>query len=442
MENLKKVIDTISKCDKINDKEIANSFYEMTVKLKEHEVISICGSLPKKPNYKGGRLYRKIITVQGVKKEISSETYLGLVEKLYNYLTDSSLFSFEAIFQKALEHKKSIQIRSSNTFYSYESTYKRFIKPSLATLDIRSITKTDLQIYTKELVCSQHMKEKAFLKYKGILNLAFEYAIDQGLILTNPAKRIRKSDYLLALDTTKAKSENKIFTHEELNAIQSAVRKRMTYKIYNGFDSIGYGILLSMLTGMRVGEICALKWVDVSFDKEEIHIHEQQLREYSPKGQNNFYHDVGWTKDEKGISNGGRIFPVYQELKELLFEIRDKEKQLDIESEYVICKHDGTSIKTDAYITSLQRLCISLGLSITNNHAFRMTFNSLVLIPAGFTVTERARMLGHSVETNLKHYSFDPRNSEKEKVDRINAFLQVPPSPTENVVLFEQKKKA
>lgn len=51
-------------------------------------------------------------------------------------------------------------------------------------------------------------------------------------------------------------------------------------------------------------------------------------------------------------------------------------------------------------------------------------------------------MLGHSVETNLKHYSFDPRNSEKEKVDRINAFLQVPPSPTENVVLFEQKKKA
>lgn len=71
-----------------------------------------------------------------------------------------------------------------------------------------------------------------------------------------------------------------------------------------------------------------------------------------------------------------------------------------------------------------------------------MTFNSLVLIPAGFTVTERARMLGHSVETNLKHYSFDPRNTEKEKVDRINAFLQVPPSPTENVVLFEQKKKA
>lgn len=54
-----------------------------------------------------------------------------------------------------------------------------------------------------------------------------------------------------------------------------------------------------------------------------------------------------------------------------------------------------------------------------------MTFNSLVLIPAGFTVTERARMLGHSVETNLKHYSFDPRNTEKESLGYIKPKLSI-----------------
>ena len=53
-----------------------------------------------------------------------------------------------------------------------------------------------------------------------------------------------------------------------------------------------------------------------------------------------------------------------------------------------------------------------------------MTFNLPMLIPAGFNVTERAAMLGHSVKTNLKHYSFDPRDSEREKIDRINVFLQ------------------
>lgn len=35
-----------------------------------------------------------------------------------------------------------------------------------------------------------------------------------------------------------------------------------------------------------------------------------------------------------------------------------------------------------------------------------MSLNSNVLIPKGVTVADRAAMLGHSIETNLKYYSF------------------------------------
>ena len=35
-----------------------------------------------------------------------------------------------------------------------------------------------------------------------------------------------------------------------------------------------------------------------------------------------------------------------------------------------------------------------------------MSLNSNIFIPKGLPVTERARLLGHSVETNLKRYSF------------------------------------
>lgn len=50
--------------------------------------------------------------------------------------------------------------------------------------------------------------------------------------------------------------------------------------------------------------------------------------------------------------------------------------------------------------------CKRLGLKRTNNHAIRMYFNSYVLIPKGFNVSERAQYLGHSEEVNLKHYTF------------------------------------
>jgi len=39
-----------------------------------------------------------------------------------------------------------------------------------------------------------------------------------------------------------------------------------------------------------------------------------------------------------------------------------------------------------------------------------MYFNSYVLIPAGIVVTDRAKILGHSPEVNLSHYSFESRD--------------------------------
>ncbi len=69
-----------------------------------------------------------------------------------------------------------------------------------------------------------------------------------------------------------------------------------------------------------------------------------------------------------------------------------------------------------------------------------MTLNSLVLIPAGFTVTERAAVLGHSVQTNLMYYSFDPRDSEADKADRLNSFLEKSGSNAEKMGLVPAQK--
>ncbi len=82
---------------------------------------------------------------------------------------------------------------------------------------------------------------------------------------------------------------------------------------------------------------------------------------------------------------------------------------------------------------------------LTNNHAFRMSLNSNVFIPLGIPATERARLLGHSVETNLRHYSF----ASKDGIDNLRAFLnghsgQVAHGSHKNVVFltdFNKKKK-
>ena len=65
---------------------------------------------------------------------------------------------------------------------------------------------------------------------------------------------------------------------------------------------------------------------------------------------------------------------------------------------------------------------------MTNNHSFRMSLNSNVFIGEyGLPVTERARLLGHSVETNLRYYSFAGKDSLDDICAMLNGEIEVSP---------------
>ena len=96
-----------------------------------------------------------------------------------------------------------------------------------------------------------------------------------------------------------------------------------------------------------------------------------------------------------------------------------------IESEYVFANLDGSWIKSDThYQKFLQRLSRKFGYEISNNHAIRMYFNSYVLIPAGVEVADRARILGHSPEVNLKFYTFESRDYCENAYNSICSYME------------------
>ena len=373
---------------------------------------------PRKITYREDKgLYTTYISE--LRTSLSSRTLNELYDKLLKHygLTIHDT-SFRRVFFLALEEKKQTENPNSNTISDYECRFNRFINNSLANKDIRKITETDLKAYTQKLVNDTHPVNKEFLKYKGVLNLAFDYAMNKEIITKNPVKKIKNSVYKKSLSVTNASPETKIHTPQDIKRIQDEIRRRMPMKRNKGYFINGYAMLLSIETGMRVGEICSLRWDDV---KEKcIHIHSQQLSEKRGKGQGKLYYYVPWTKDEKGVSRSGREFPLTNAIKAMLSDLKAVQDSLGISSEFVFCHEDGEWIKTDAYETCLRRLCESLGLDVTNNHAFRMSLNSNVFIPAGLPVTERARLLGHSVETNLRHYSFAGKNNLQDVCDLLN----------------------
>ena len=153
------------------------------------------------------------------------------------------------------------------------------------------------------------------------------------------------------------------------------------------------------------------------------------------------YYYADWTKDEKGVSQGGRPFPLSKSIKDILDELKAVQESKGIHSDFVFCNVDGEWIKTDAYITCLRRMLKSLGFDITNNHAFRMSLNSNVLAGEfNLPVAKRAELLGHSVETNEKYYTYATKDNMDDLVAMFNARGEVSPRSHLKVVNFTKEK--
>ena len=374
-------------------------------------------------------------------KRLYGKTEEILMDKLFDfYHLTIQKTTIHNLFLEALEDKELTEPVAEDTLAQYRYAYKRFISEELGNRDITTITGTELKKYTLNLVNSAPIIKSAFLEYKGVLNLIFKYAMCNEIITSNPVACIDNKKYLKACEQDTSNPEDHILSEEEIKMVVAKVRKYMTSKRYDGYFINGYAILLSIETGMRVAELCSLKWSDVK--EKTLHIHSQQLNNKRKGGK--IYYYAPWTKNEKGVSDGGRHFPLTDAIKDILNELKELQKEKGIESEFVFCHEDGEWIKTDAYETCLRRLMKSLKLNVTHNHAFRKSLNCNVFIDKmHLPVTKRAKLLGHSIATNEKYYSFASKDDDLDTLcEAFNkvAKSKVTPQSHLQVVRFDKEK--
>lgn len=61
-------------------------------------------------------------------------------------------------------------------------------------------------------------------------------------------------------------------------------QKILLSELAEELDFTGLGIYICLFTGIRVGELCALTWDDISLENNMIHIHRTMQRIQTPEG--------------------------------------------------------------------------------------------------------------------------------------------------------------
>lgn len=148
------------------------------------------------------------------------------------------------------------------TYIRYSEIVSQHIVGSLGDYEMGELTPLILQRYTTELLQSGNLKTGKGLSansVNGIItviqnSLKVAYAI--GQILEYTAGKIKRP---------KAREKQvTCFTPTEQKQIEKAV--------LNGKKSKMFGVVLCLYTGLRIGELLALEWTDIDFQKETITI--------------------------------------------------------------------------------------------------------------------------------------------------------------------------
>lgn len=200
---------------------------------------------------------------------------------------------------------------------------------------------------------------------KGLINRSLVYALKNRYL----KERIEITCTVSKKQSGKLYGFNKL----EQKKIEDYVYRKGNYY---------YGILISLYTGVRLGELLALKWSDIDFANNVIRVNSTTCKCIENHKQIEI---VNSPKTKSSI----RELPVTPHLKKFLRELKSKK------SDYVLSNRMGGKVDYRTYQSSFDRLLKKIGVAHRGFHSLRHTFATR-LLELGVDVKTISELLGHS----------------------------------------------
>ena len=322
-----------------------------------------------------GKLRRK--TVYGKTQKAVKEKINTIIAELHSgTLTQSDNITLEEMIAKNLQAKIDLNLVGESSAMRNQCTLNKISDHSISRLPIRKIRESDLQEYFSTLTESSN---SVISKVYTLINRAFQRAVKEHIISYNP---LDNNPYL---QKPKSKKQTK-----KVSALTIDQQRRFVKVLHD--HKIGYHtqMLLSLYTGLRMGEINALGIDDgIDMKRRIIHVKRTITR---VKGYEAVIGDT--TKTYAGLRDLQMNDVVYDLLKIYL----DTEYQ---ENPLGLLFYN---FKTNKVINSSQvnmqfkRTCDKYGIlsySECNQHMLRHTFATRC-IESGMSAKVLQKFLGHA----------------------------------------------
>lgn len=294
--------------------------------------------------------------------------------------------------------KKKDYIKES-TYSNYSNIISNHIIPELGNIKLSNLNNKLIQEYLINKYKTGRLDGNGGLSYKTIRDIiavvksSLKYAIKEEMINN------------INLDFTYPKIGNK----DKIYIMPKKDQERLITYIKQNEDTRSLGVLLTLYSGIRIGELCALQWKDIDFKNNILHINKTLQRIYI-KDNKESVSKIIITNPK--THNAERDIPLNKGFAHIL-------KKYQTESNNYILSNCDKWIEPRTYRRYFKKCLDKAKIGQINFHGLRHTF-ATNCIKLGVDYKTVSELLGHAnVNITLNLYVHPQMSQKKKCIDLI-----------------------
>lgn len=334
-----------------------------------------------------------------IRKQFYGKTKKETLEKLDQYKSDLSKgldiekdnYTVKSFLTYWLYEYKKVELAES-TFYLYECFINKYLIPGLGTIKLKNLKPHHIQCFYNERMESGDMSIGYAHKIQKMFKSAVYYAINHSYITHDPIRSI-------SLPKCKEKKKLRAFTLEEQSLLLDA------------FKNHKHGLLfkITLGTGLRLGEVIALKWSDVN--NNILTVSKMMKRSYDKSSEI-------WMEGSVKTQSSNRDVPIPLNILKELNAL--KKTRTKINDEYIFITSKGRPLKNDTIRKSFSELLSDLKIQDATFHTLRHTYATR-LFENDVPLKTVSILLGHAdINITANVYTHVLENEKIRAVDTIN----------------------
>lgn len=290
------------------------------------------------------------------------------------------------------------------THSKYAYLIESHIIPKIGSCKLTKLNSVVINGFLEEKSASGRLDGKGGLSASYVKTIAF---IINSAIELAVSERLRQPLYSEIIKPSSKKKELEV-----LNIREQAILENY---IITNLDSSKLGVLICLHVGLRIGEICGLKWNDFDFNNNTVHIRRTIERIKNMNREKGEPKTILVEGETKTISSD-RILPVPSYLLDSLQQVMASSN-----SDYVIdgATHDFIDPRTYQY--RFHKYLDDCKIRGINFHALRHTFATRC-IEVGVDIKTLSELLGHaSVNITLNTYVHSSMEMKRNQIEMLSS---------------------